>query len=239
MKLMDRIKTGNGLIWIIARGLWRSIRCAHIPVNSVTRGVYSLLYRIHVCLRELIIAILRFFYYEPLFRSQCSCVGRAFRMEKLPYIQGKGQIEIGDGVRFSGQPSISFGRPTGDTRARLCIGDHSFIGHGCGFNVGKLIQIGRHCMFSTGVHCYDMDGHPMDAALRRAGKPTPPDAIRPIIIGDDVWVGNGALILKGVQIGDRAIIAARSVVTKDVPSDAIVAGNPAKVVATLGVEREN
>ena len=54
------------------------------------------------------------------------------------------------------------------------------------------------------------------------------------MIGDDVWIGNcGALILKGVTIGDRAIVAARSVVTKDVPPDCVVAGNPARVVKQL------
>jgi maltose O-acetyltransferase len=53
------------------------------------------------------------------------------------------------------------------------------------------------------------------------------------VIGDDVWVGNGAMILKGVTIGDRAVVAARAVVTKDVPPDTVVAGNPARVVKTL------
>ena len=52
-------------------------------------------------------------------------------------------------------------------------------------------------------------------------------------IGDDVWIGGGSLILKGVSIGDRAIIAARSVVTKDVPADTVVAGNPARIVKQL------
>lgn len=88
-------------------------------------------------------------------------------------------------------------------------------------------------LVASGVQVFDMDGHPLDAEARRAGEPTPAEAIAPVVIGDDVWIGNGSLILKGVTIGDRAIVAARSVVTKDVPADAVVAGNPARVVKVL------
>nr|WP_315850306.1 DapH/DapD/GlmU-related protein [Gemmata sp. SH-PL17] len=83
-----------------------------------------------------------------------------------------------------------------------------------------------------------MDGHPVDANRRRAGDPTPPESIAPVIIGDDVWIGRGAVILKGVSIGHRAIVAAHSVVTKNVPADAIVAGNPARVVKELVAARD-
>lgn len=92
-------------------------------------------------------------------------------------------------------------------------------------------------MWRTGKpHQLDPAGHPTDAARRRAHEPTPPDAIAPVSIGDDVWIGTGAIILKGVSVGDRAIVAARAVVTKDVPADAVVAGNPARVVSTLAPE---
>ena len=160
-------------------------------------------------------------------------VGAGFQMEQLPYIQGKGDIVIGAGVRFSGKPSFSFGRSNACMRPTITIGDNTFIGHGCGFNIGSEIWIGKNCLFSTGVHVYDLDGHPLDAAARRSGLPSPSESIKPVRIGDDVWVGNGAILLKGVTIGDRAIIAARSVVTKDVPADTIVGGNPARFVATL------
>jgi len=113
------------------------------------------------------------------------------------------------------------------------IGDGTFIGHGCGFNIGQSIRIGRMCLLATNVQIFDNDGHPIDAAQRRASMLTPPEAIKPVVIGDEVWIGNGSLILKGVTIGDRSIVGARSVVTKDVPPDTIVAGNPARVVKEL------
>ena len=69
--------------------------------------------------------------------------------------------------------------------------------------------------------------------LRRTS-PAPPEAIKPVLIGDDVWIGADAKILKGVAIGDRSIVGAGAIVTKSVPPDVIVAGNPARVVKSLG-----
>jgi maltose O-acetyltransferase len=66
--------------------------------------------------------------------------------------------------------------------------------------------------------------HPRDAVLRRRQ-----EFGKPIEIGEDVWVGGGALILAGVKIGSRAVIGAGSVVTRDVPEDAFAAGNPCRV----------
>lgn len=207
----------------------KSVLALRLPVNGWTRPIFRALYRLHVAIREGWIAAKKLFWTEPLFRSQCEHVGTGLRMEALPYISGRGRIVLGDRVRLSGQPQISFGR--GD--AELIIGDDTFIGHHCGFNAGKSIRIGRHCFLATQVLVYDMDGHPIDAARRRAHEPTPPEEILPVTIGDDVWIGTGALILKGVTIGDRAIVAARSVVTADVPADTIVAGNPAKPIRHL------
>ena len=79
----------------------------------------------------------------------------------------------------------------------------------------------------------DHDGHPIDATRRRRNEPPPAHEVKAVTIGDDVWIGSGAMILKGVSIGDRAIVGARAVVTKDVPADAIVAGNPARIVRDL------
>src|SRR5207247_2133879 len=92
---------------------------------------------------------------------------------------------------------------------------------------------GRHCLLAAGVRVFDFDGHPLDADRRRRGEPAPADAIRPVTIGDDVWIGTAAMILKGVTIGDRAVIAAGAVVARDVPADVVVAGNPAQVVKRL------
>jgi len=153
-------------------------------------------------------------------------------MEELPYMAGSGRIAIGCDVCLSGQISIGFSNFFG-SRPELVVGDGTFIGHRVGFNIGRSIRIGQHCYVASGCSIVDMDGHPIDAADRRAGKPTPSEGCEAIFIGDDVWIGFHAMILKGVTIGDRSVVAAGALVTKDVPADVVVAGNPARVVKSL------
>jgi serine acetyltransferase len=232
MGIAEKIRRGEGPFWGATKRLAKAILSFHLPVGGPFRPLFRSLYRIHVIVREGFIWLRRFFWNEPLFRSQCELIGSGFRMEELPYIQGRGRIILGDNVRFSGKPSITFGRPI-EALPTFQVGENTFIGHNCGFNIGSTLKIGSNCLLATNVLMYDQDGHPLDAVQRRTGMPNPPDQIKPITIGNDVWIGSGALILKGVTIGDRAIIAARSVVTKDVPPDTIVAGNPAKTIMTL------
>jgi acetyltransferase-like isoleucine patch superfamily enzyme len=210
---------------------------AHVPVTGPLRSLFGLLYAAHVGAREAIGQALRFVWYEPLLRSQCESVGAGFRMEQLPYIWGSGRIVIGEGVRLSGKSSISFHHACGHV-PELRIGDGSFLGHDCSLAVASSIVIGRHVLVAGGARMADYDGHPVDAAARRAGLPTPPDAVRPIVIEDDVWLGADTRILKGVRIGARSIVGSGAVVTRSVPPDVVVAGNPARVVRHLAASPE-
>ena len=88
----------------------------------------------------------------------------------------------------------------------------------------EKIEIGENVAISHDVTIMDSDAH---EGLWKGYKKT-----KPIKIGNHVWIGTRATILKGVTIGDNAIIAAGSVVTKDVPSNTVVAGVPAKVIKT-------
>ena len=153
-------------------------------------------------------------------------------MEQLPYLKGSGRLVIGNRVRLSGKSSIEFMHRV-DGMPELVIGDGTFLGHDCGLHIGRWIRIGRNCLFASGVCVYDLDGHPLDACSRRSGEPTPAEAICPVVIEDDVWIGTRAVILKGVTVGSRSVIAAGAVVSKDVPADTVVAGNPARVVKQL------
>jgi acetyltransferase-like isoleucine patch superfamily enzyme len=92
---------------------------------------------------------------------------------------------------------------------------------------GPGISIGRRCLFGPGVHVYDSDFHPLAASDRRG---TAARMAR-VEIGDDVFIGTNALILKGVSVGDGSVVGAAAVVVADVPPGAVVAGNPARVVA--------
>jgi acetyltransferase-like isoleucine patch superfamily enzyme len=230
--LIARVRRGEGPFWAGAKNAARLTLQFHLPVNGATRSAFGLLYGAHVSGREGLAWALRFFWYEPLFRSRCSRVGERFRMERLPYMSGNGRIDIGGRVQLSGKPSVEFSnvhRPDPELR----IGDGTFVGHACAFHVAESVRVGRDCLLAGGVAVYDTDGHPLDAGRRRAGEPVPRSGVGPVTIGDGAWIGAGALILKGVTIGDRAVVAARSVVTRDVPADTLVAGNPARPIRAL------
>lgn len=86
------------------------------------------------------------------------------------------------------------------------------------------IHIGADAKIARGVYIYDSDRHSIMDGERITNPPAP------ISIGKHVWIATGAIILKGVSIGDGAIIAAGSVVTHDIPAKSMVAGNPAKII---------
>lgn len=94
-------------------------------------------------------------------------------------------------------------------------------------DVGK-VRIGSRVLFGPNVQIYAVT-HPIDAIERRNGEEWGVD----VTIGDDCWIGGGAVICPGVTIGDRCVIGAGAVVTKDVPDDVVVAGNPARILRRL------
>jgi carbonic anhydrase/acetyltransferase-like protein (isoleucine patch superfamily) len=232
MSLFAKIRRGEGPFWGGVKSLLKWTLRFHLPVFWLTRPFFALCYYVHVFIRETWLRFARFFWYEPLFRSQCQRVGEGFEMETLPYIHGSGHITLGDRVRFGGQPVFVFGN-RGEQPPELSLGDGTFLGHLVIISCAARVEIGKHCLIAAGVQISDYDGHPLDAAQRRAGEPTPPENIRPVVIGDDVWIGQSAIVLKGVTIGPRAIIGAGAVVTRDVAADSVVAGNPARVVKQL------
>lgn len=114
-----------------------------------------------------------------------------------------------------------------DYGVNIHLGARAFANANCVFLDCAEIRIGDNFQAGPGVQLLTPE-HPLDAVARR-GKET----ARSIVIGDDVWIGGGAIVLAGVTIGDRSVIGAGSVVTKDVPSDVVVVGNPAKIVRRL------
>lgn len=112
-----------------------------------------------------------------------------------------------------------------DYGVNITLGDGVFLNFGCvildvcAVNIGDRTQIGPYVQILTA-------DHPREASARASGL----EFGRPIAIGEDVWIGGGAIILPGVAVGDGAVIGAGAVVTRDVPGRATVAGNPARVL---------
>lgn len=106
------------------------------------------------------------------------------------------------------------------------IGDHSGAS-AVVISSRSKVTIGQHVKIGGNVRIFDHDYHSLDSTIRRTTEDKANVKIVPVVIGNDVFIGTNAMILKGVTVGDRAIVAAGAVVTKDIPADEIWGGNPA------------
>ena len=150
-----------------------------------------------------------------------------------------GMITIGRSCRI-------FGRLESRGNGKITIGDNTCIYNRTVIGSVDSITIGNCVIISNHVHIYDNNNHPTSPAVRHEMclNGFEGEAWRwvhaewaPIVIEDDVWVGEYSAILKGVTVGRGSIVASHAVVTKDVPPYTIVAGNPARVVKELNNEK--
>jgi maltose O-acetyltransferase len=114
-----------------------------------------------------------------------------------------------------------------DYGSNIELGERVFFNFNCVVLDVCRVRIGSFTLFGPAVQIYT-PMHPFDAELRRRE-----EYGKPIEIGADVWVGGGAIILPGVHIGDRAVIGAGSVVTRDVPEGTFAAGNPCRAIRAI------
>ena len=134
------------------------------------------------------------------------------------------------------------GRLSSFENGKITVGDNLYMGYRSFIGAMESISIGNNVIISSDVKIYDNNNHPTSPVERE--KMCHSDFHgelwtwkyadhKPVIINDNVWIGENATILKGVSIGRGSIVASHSVVTKDVPEYVIVAGNPARVVKQL------
>jgi len=170
-------------------------------------------------------------YTGPLFRSRCERVGKRFCLTTMPFIIGHVRIYIGDNVNFFGKFDVLTGAIFDEPK--LIIKDRVDIGHGAIFIVNKEITIEDDVNIAGGVRFMDSDAHPRDAQARIADLAPPPDEVKPIHVCRSAWIGGGSAIMKGVTIGEGAIIGVNSVVVTDIPPYCVAMGNPARVVVKM------
>jgi maltose O-acetyltransferase len=146
-----------------------------------------------------------------------------------------GSVTIGEKCRV-------FAHLYTQNEGKITIGDHTCIYRDTVIGSVSEIKIGSCVIISNHIHIYDNNNHPTSPEVRRQMclEGFDGDAWRwdrsvsaPITICDNVWIGEYSAIMKGVTVGEGSIVAAHSVVTKDVPPYSIVAGNPARVVKSL------
>ena len=118
-------------------------------------------------------------------------------------------------------------REGGTLAGRIEIGDYALLCPAVRIDSASGVTIGANTMLAAGAYLTDADWHDLYDRTQPIG------ATVPIVLADNVWIGDGAMVCKGVHIGENTIVGARSVVTKSLPANVIAAGNPASVVREL------
>ncbi len=167
--------------------------------------------------------------------SSCRPAGGSPRILQPVLFSGSGEIRLGEGVQFGWPDSPLFYsgycyvEASGEA-ARIEVGDRTEFNNNLMIKCeGAGIRIGRDGLFGAHVEIFDSDFHDLHPERRKTGAAR----VAPVEIGDNVFVGMAARILKGVTIGSDAVIGAGSVVTGAIPAGVVAAGNPARVVREL------
>lgn len=178
----------------------------------------------------------------------------------IPALRAAG-VEIADGVQIQGRPIVSLASGSRVQIGERCVlcsdsqinalgvnhpvvlrtlspGAEIVIGADTGMSGGSIcaaasIRIGAGCLIGANVTLADTDFHALNPSSRRYNRNPDDIGVAPIVIGDNVFIGADTFVLKGVRIGKNSVIGAGSVVTRDVPENAVAAGNPATVIRLI------
>lgn len=160
-------------------------------------------------------------------------VGHKVRLNVPVRADGRGTLEIGNHVSlgYALAPRLGNGEillQARDFGSSISIGEKTTFSNNVTLVARKQIQIGKMCLIGDGVSIIDADFHEVNPERR-----SEPGLVRPVCIGDNVWIGSRVMVLKGVNIGDHSVIAAGAVVTTDIPPRSLAGGIPARVLKTI------
>jgi acetyltransferase-like isoleucine patch superfamily enzyme len=223
-----RIRRGETPFYRKLRNLAKRLRSGTLPLPHFLYPALGIGFYIQQEGLALARRLFTFFCREPLFRGRCVSVGKRFCLARMPFVVGHTKIHIGDDVNFFGSVSITSGRMLDEPT--LILKDRVDIGHNVSFVVNKQIVIEEDVNVAGGVCFMDSDSHPRDTLERIADLPPRIEEIKPVRVCRGAWIGRNSYILKGVTVGEGAIIGVNSVVVNDIPPYAVAMGNPARVV---------
>jgi acetyltransferase-like isoleucine patch superfamily enzyme len=226
--LILKVKRGNTPLTRTVKAMARMIVRPQAPV--LPRALKPLLracYEFHYLTIQTFRMLLTVLYRHPLFQGRCASIGKNVSIDGLPFVNGHVEIHVGNNVYLGGGLDIHSARFV--DQPRLEIQDNAELGWNVRITVNREVVIEEHARVSFDCRISDSDGHPREADLRRQNAPVDPKDIRPVRICRDAWIGNGSHIMKGVTIGEGAIVGANSVVITDVPPYSLALGNPAEV----------
>lgn len=161
--------------------------------------------------------------------------GRVCKIQPV-LIMGHGIVKFGSGSTLGCFPSPFFLSGYIHLEARgkgssISIGENTQVNNNfVAIAEHAAIEIGKRCLIGTNVEIYDSDFHGIRVRDRNTSSPA---KARPVIIGDDVFIGSNTKIMKGVTIGSGSVIANGSILVGSIPSDVIAGGNPAKVLRVI------
>ncbi len=170
-------------------------------------------------------------YCDHFIAPQLAALGAGHMIMKPWNVRVQGSnIRLGKNLHIvtTGDRWVSFSTWAMDEhQGNINLGDNVLVCPGSRFDSASAINVGDNCMFAAGAYVTDADWHDI------YDRTMPIGATRPVTLAQNVWVGDGAIICKGVTIGENSVIGAGSVVTGDIPADVIAAGNPARVIKPL------
>jgi len=223
-----KVKRGETPFFRTLRKIARGVLSPQaLPIPGLLRPPLRAMYKLHFAVVMLWHSFWNVCYRHPLFQARCASIGRDVVVDRLPFVIGPVDITIGDHVRIGGNVSILSARV--DDTPVFVMKDYAEIGWNVTIAVAKQIVIEEHARVSYDCRISDTDGHPREADLRARNAPAHPRDVKPVRICKYAWVGNGAHIMKGVTIGEGAVIGANSVVISDIPPYSLALGNPAEV----------
>lgn len=214
----------------LIRTLYGKVRGFEIPMVA---PLHKSLYALHQGVKGVLGWLVRVFYWTPLFKSRLA--GSApglYLYGGMPLVSGSLQIRFGRACRVSGQTTFS-GRWAGNNSPEFTVGDNVDIGWQTTIAVGTRVALGDNVRIAGRAFLAGYPGHPLNARDRAAGLPDTEDQIGDIVLEDDVWLGTGVTVTAGVRIGRGTVIAAGSIVTRDLPPGVLAAGVPARVIREL------
>lgn len=141
------------------------------------------------------------------FQTKKEILKKIFQTEEIPHIEPNFWCDYGYNIKF---------------------GKNFYSNHNLVILDVNTVTIGNNVMCGPNVQIYTA-GHPINSVERISGI----EFGKPIVIGDNVWIGGGSIILPNITIGNNVVIAAGSVVTKNIPDNVVIAGNPAKIIKHL------
>jgi len=232
MSLIDRaivkVKRGESPFWRFVKSVLRAMTSPTLPpLPRFILPPFRWFYEFRILMVNAWRFVATVFYRHPTFQARCASIGHRVRLDGLPFISGHTQIHVGNDCHLGGGICISSGGVF--DQPKLVIEDRSSIGWNTTFTVNREIVIEEDVLISYNCNISDTDGHRREADLRVQGVPLRPEDTHPVRICKKAWIGNGSYILKGVTIGEGAIIGANSVVMTNIPPYTLALGNPAEV----------